>query len=96
MAAGVPVLATPVGAIPDVVTHGIHGHLVPPRDSVAIAEAICELARNRERLSWMSRACRKRVLAAYSIERLARELAEHYRAPARSLALETADMTREG
>ena len=44
----------------------------------------------------MSRACRKRVVAAYSIERLARELAVHYRAPARSLALETADMSREG
>ena len=90
MAAGIPVLATPVGAIPDVVTHGIHGHLVKPRDCLAIAEAISVLARDRERLSWMSRACRKRVLAAYSVERLARELALHYRALAGGLAFGTA------
>jgi glycosyltransferase involved in cell wall biosynthesis len=86
MAAGIPVLATPVGAIPDVVTHGIHGLLVKPRDCLAIAEALAALARDRERLSWMSRACRKRVLAAYSVERLARELALHYRALAGGFA----------
>jgi glycosyltransferase involved in cell wall biosynthesis len=80
MAAGIPVLATPVGAIPDVATDGTHGRLVPPRDPSAIAEAIVQLASDRDRLSWMSRACRKRVLAAYSVERLARELALHYRA----------------
>jgi glycosyltransferase involved in cell wall biosynthesis len=80
MAAGLPVIATPVGAIPDVMTHGMHGCLVPPRNAAAIAAAIVQLSRDREQLSWMSRACRKRVLAAYAIERLARELALHYRA----------------
>jgi glycosyltransferase involved in cell wall biosynthesis len=87
MAAGIPVLATPVGAIPDVVTHGIHGFLVEPRDPAAIGAALAQLSADRERLSWMSRACRKRVLAAYSIERLARELALHYRALAGGLAV---------
>lgn len=96
MAAGVPVLATPVGAIPDVVTHGIHGEIVPPRDPVAIAEAIVAFARDRERISWMSRACRKRVLAAYSIERLARELSLHYRALAGGLAFGTAGVVPLG
>jgi glycosyltransferase involved in cell wall biosynthesis len=80
MAAGVPVLATPVGAIPDVVTHGIHGLLVRERDGLAIGEAIASLARDRERLSWMSRACRKRIQAAFSIDRVARDLAAHYEA----------------
>jgi glycosyltransferase involved in cell wall biosynthesis len=78
MAAGVPVIATPVGAIPDVVTAGTHGCIVPPRDGKAMAEAIAELARDRERLSWMSRACRLRVRAAYSIQKLACELALQY------------------
>ena len=80
MAAGLPVLATPVGAIPDVVTDGLHGCLVPPRDPAAIADAIVRMAGDRDRLSWMSRACRKRVLAAYSVERLAAEMGSHYRA----------------
>jgi glycosyltransferase involved in cell wall biosynthesis len=78
MAAGVPVIATPVGAIPDVVSHDIHGFLVPPRDGKAIAEAIAILSGDREKLSWMSRACRRRVRAAFSIDRLAQEFSFHY------------------
>jgi len=78
MAAGVPVIATPVGAIPDVVSDGIHGFLVPPRDGKAIAEALAVLAGDRERLSWMSRACRRCIRAAFSIDRLAQELAIVY------------------
>jgi len=78
MAAGIPVIATPVGAIPDVVTAGTHGILVPPRDGRAIAAAILRFARDREQLAWMSRACRKRVRAAYSIERVAGELGACY------------------
>ena len=85
MAAGVPVLATPVGAIPDVMTDGTHGYLVPPRDSPALADAIGRMAADRNRLSWMSRACRKRVLAAYSVERLAAELGLHYRSLAQGM-----------
>jgi glycosyltransferase involved in cell wall biosynthesis len=79
MAAGVPVLATPVGAIPDVVCHGTHGYLVPVRDGKSLAEALALMSGDREKLSWMSRACRRRVRAAYSIERLAAELAVRYR-----------------
>lgn len=79
MAAGLPVIATPVGAIPDVVTHGTHGHLVPARSGKAIAEALAIMAGDRERIGWMSRACRRRVRAAYSIERVAREFAVRYR-----------------
>jgi glycosyltransferase involved in cell wall biosynthesis len=78
MAAGIPVIATPVGAIPDVVAHGTHGYLVPARDGKAIAEAIAAMGANREQLSWMSRACRRRIRAAYEIERLAREFSQRY------------------
>ena len=78
MAAGVPVIATPVGAIPDVMSDGIHGFIVPPRDGKAIAEALAVLAGDRERISWMSRACKRRIRAAFSIDRLAQELAIRY------------------
>jgi glycosyltransferase involved in cell wall biosynthesis len=87
MAAGVPVIATPVGAIPDVVADGIHGFLVPPRDGKAIAEALAVLAGDRERLSWMSRACRRRIRAAFSIERVAAEFGMHYAQLCGDLAL---------
>jgi hypothetical protein len=52
--------------------------LVPPRDGKAIAEALAMLAGDRERLSWMSRACRRRIRAAFSIDRLAAEFAQQY------------------
>jgi glycosyltransferase involved in cell wall biosynthesis len=78
MAAGVPVIATPVGAIPDVVCDEIHGYIVPPRDGKAIAEALALLASDREKLAWMSRACRRRVRAAFSIDRLAQEFSCQY------------------
>ena len=78
MAAGVPVIATRVGAIPDVVVDGTHGLLVARKDGKAIAEALAMLAADRERLSWMSRACRRRIRAAFSIERVATELGGLY------------------
>lgn len=92
MAAGLPVIATPVGAIPDVMTHGIHGFIVPPRDGKSIAAALVRLAGDREQLSWMSRACRKRVRAAYSIERLAEHLRLHYDALAGGMSLASAGL----
>ena len=78
MAAGLPIVATAVGAIPDVMSEGLHGCIVPPRDGRAIAEALALLHTDREKLSWMSRAARRRIRAAFSIERCASEFALQY------------------
>ena len=94
MAAGVPVIATPVGAIADVVSDGIHGFLVPPRDGKAIAESLAIMAGDREKLAWMSRACRRRVRAAFSIDRLAQEIACHYAALCGRVAMAGAGHSR--
>ena len=40
MAAGLPVIATPVGGIGEIVRHGETGWLVPPNDASALAEAL--------------------------------------------------------
>jgi len=80
MAAGVVPLATSVGAIPEVVRHGVHGVLVAPRDPKAIARALTGLALDRAGLERMSVACRGRVASSYSVERLAADFAALYRA----------------
>lgn len=78
MAAGLVPVVTRVGAIPDVVDEGVHGLFVPGREPGALAEAIAALAAGRERLAQMSLACRRRVAADYSLERLAADFATLY------------------
>lgn len=48
LATGVPVLASAVGGIPEVVRHGENGWLVPPGDPEAIARALIQSVRERE------------------------------------------------
>ena len=80
MAAGVVPVVTPVGAMADVVQHGVHGIFVPVGDAGAIAAAIHELSCEREKLARMSAACCERVAARYSAERLAEDFGALYRA----------------
>jgi len=41
-AAGVPVVATGVGGVPEMIEDGVNGRLVPPRDPAVLADAILE------------------------------------------------------
>lgn len=43
LAAGLPAAVTAVGGVPDVITDGVEGRLVPPQDPDALAGAISEL-----------------------------------------------------
>ncbi|GAB6262767.1 glycosyltransferase family 4 protein [Photobacterium sp. R1] len=46
MKAGLPVIATRAGGIPDIIDHGINGELIPVGDSRQLAEAIARVARD--------------------------------------------------
>ena len=48
MASGLAVIATPVGAVEDIVTDGETGLLIPPADDVALARALTRLVRDRD------------------------------------------------
>lgn len=48
MSQGLPAVATPVGCVPDVVTDGESGAIVPVRDSRALAAAVSRLMRHPE------------------------------------------------
>lgn len=78
MAAGTPVITTPVGAIPDVVKEKVHGLFVPVKNAEAIARAIAALDADRPGLAAMGEACRARVLGGYSIEKLAGGMSRLY------------------
>ena len=48
MAAGLPIVATRVGGLPEIVTEGENGFLVEPRNSQQLAEKILFLLKNED------------------------------------------------
>lgn len=72
MAAAVPVVASRVGAIPDLVGDGREGLLVPVGDSAALAGALLELAEDPDRRGEMGAAARLRAERDFTIEGTAR------------------------
>ena len=73
MACGVPVVATEVGALKDVVLPDVTGLLVPPRDGRRLARSLKSLLADETRGEQFGIAARDRVLSRYSRRRLARE-----------------------
>jgi glycosyltransferase involved in cell wall biosynthesis len=79
MASGLPVVATDVGGNAEALEDGIGGFIVPPEDASALARAVAELGRTRERLTAMGAANRKRITERFSLEASAANLASWYR-----------------
>lgn len=79
MAAGRPVVATSVGAVPDAVVHGKTGLLVPPRNPEALADALATLLSSPERRARVGAAGRQRALSEYSAESAIGRLLTLYR-----------------
>jgi len=69
MGAGLPVVATDVGGIPEVVTDGEAGHLVPVRRPDQLAKRMLELARDPELRRRLGEVGRARV-AEFTVERM--------------------------
>ncbi|MCX7626492.1 MAG: glycosyltransferase, partial [Candidatus Sumerlaeaceae bacterium] len=76
-AAGLPVVATAVGGIPDIVVHGVTGLLVPTENPEALAEALVQLAANSDQRVALGRAARERVASLFSVNLLV-EKTHHY------------------
>ncbi len=78
MAAGAVPITTRVGGIPDVMQDGIHGLLIEAKDPAGLARAIARLDDDRDALARMAEAGRQRVLAEYTVERLAQDFKRIY------------------
>ena len=74
MAFGVPVVATKVGGIPEIVTHGETALLVPARDPSAMAATIERLISDPGTASTLARQARQKVETDYSPETRAKAL----------------------
>jgi glycosyltransferase involved in cell wall biosynthesis len=69
LAAGKAVIASEVGAIPDVIRHGATGMLVPPGDADALADALCLLIEDEGARQRLGQSGRELVREAYDFER---------------------------
>jgi glycosyltransferase involved in cell wall biosynthesis len=70
LAIGLPVVSTTVGSIPDVVTDGETGFVVPPRDAGALAERIMRLLDDATLRTTLGEHGRTLVQRCYSLERM--------------------------
>ena len=67
MAAGVPVVATRIGGIPELVEHGECGLLVPPGDPAALADALAVLLESDELRARFAAAGRAKVEREFNL-----------------------------
>ncbi|MBA7597476.1 D-inositol 3-phosphate glycosyltransferase [subsurface metagenome] len=78
MAMGKPVVATNVGGNPETITDGQTGILVPPKDPIALSEAIISLLKDRSRAIEMGKKGRRRVKENFGRERMVQETEKIY------------------
>jgi glycosyltransferase involved in cell wall biosynthesis len=69
-AAGVPVVASRVGGIPEAVRDGVSGLLVPPADVAALADAVLALLADPDACRRMGAAGRDLVAREFSVARM--------------------------
>jgi glycosyltransferase involved in cell wall biosynthesis len=96
MASGLPLVATAVGDVVNVVRNGETGILLPSGDPGALASAIVELLRDREKCRRLGSVARQLVESHYSAERMSNDYLETYKDAAASHWHKTARRLPDG
>lgn len=78
MSAGLAVVATPVGGIPEVVTDGVQAILTPVGDAPSLARAIAQLVRDPELRARLGEAGRERAERDFSFRQMLEDYQEIY------------------
>jgi glycosyltransferase involved in cell wall biosynthesis len=78
MDAALPVVATRVGGVPDLIDDGVHGLLVEPGDAGALARAMGELLRDPGRAREMGARGRERRRSEFDLDGTVRRLEALY------------------
>lgn len=79
MAAGLPILSTPIGGIPEAVTDGIEGFLVEPSDVPALAARLDHLLSEQGLAEKLGAASRHKVETTFSAEAILPQVEQLYR-----------------
>jgi glycosyltransferase involved in cell wall biosynthesis len=79
MAAGLPVIGTDVDRVPELITHGVNGLLVPPHDIPALRAAIARLIDNPRLRVQLGVAGRLLTDASFTVDGMADETIDFYR-----------------
>ena len=78
MMAGLPVAATRVGGVPELVEDGGTGFLIPPRDPDTLAVALQRLIADPELRRRMGQAGREKALKEFTLDRMLQETERVY------------------
>jgi glycosyltransferase involved in cell wall biosynthesis len=65
----VPVVASRIGGIPDIIYDGVNGRLVPPGDAIAIARVVEEVLANKSVAEQLALEARRLVLKEHLLEK---------------------------
>ena len=82
MSAGLPVVASALSGIPELVVDGVSGLTVRPGDSDAIAASLRRLAEDPDLRTRLGAAARERVSAEFDVDRNAARLVARFAATA--------------
>lgn len=78
MEAGLPVVATSVGGVPDLIEDGVHGLLVDRGDHHGVADAVARLLRDPALAGSLAEAGRERRRAEFDVDTTVRNLEQLY------------------
>ncbi len=78
MAAGLPILSTPIAGIPEAVTDGVEGFLVPPGDIAALTARLQQLLAEPGLACRMGDAARRKVETTFSSETILPQIEHLY------------------
>jgi glycosyltransferase involved in cell wall biosynthesis len=75
----IPVIASRVGGIPDIIEDNITGVLVKPRDELAIGEAILRLIRDKNLCANIKQRAYEKLTQDFSLEKMVLETENIYK-----------------
>ena len=69
MSMELPVIATNITGLPEIIDDGVNGYLVPPQDPKALADKIMDLYKNPEKRTVFGKAARRKIEAKFNLKK---------------------------